>query len=386
MSLKKQITISPELLKNSGSSYKKEKQEKKPKIKMNKPSKLKKELLKRIQNHKESNKKDKEEDVKFSSDFEDSMKYLMDIIQNSKTTNKNRTVKNRKLRKSNPHIDVNLSIPNELINIQNPVYTPVHRPTHSSAYPSIQTPIQHPSQTPIQHPSQTPIQRPSQPPIQRPSQPPIQRPSQHPSQTPIQTSIQTPIQRPSQTPIQTPIPKNILPDVPYGVLKEGKKPTYRMWLNKTQKSRPEINEPLINKKMQDEKLNHLKDKFGIFSKPIINNEKKEKKKKKRSLIKKKYSTIRKKYTLGQNKTTRKISVLIKNKELMARVQVERSMLRSKPLHVMKNYLYSRGILKIGNSAPKELIKKIYEDAILTGDINNTSKDVLIYNYLNKKEE
>ena len=53
---------------------------------------------------------------------------------------------------------------------------------------------------------------------------------------------------------------------------------------------------------------------------------------------------------------------------------------------MKNYLYTRGLLKVGNNAPKDLIKKMYEDSILTGDVNNTSKDVLIYNYLNKKDD
>ncbi len=90
--------------------------------------------------------------------------------------------------------------------------------------------------------------------------------------------------------------------------------------------------------------------------------------------------------MGKNNTRRKISVLLKNKDLRARVQVERSMLRSKPLHVMKNYLYSHGILKVGNNAPKDLIKRIYEDAILTGEVTNTSKDVLIYNYLNKKDD
>ena len=43
-------------------------------------------------------------------------------------------------------------------------------------------------------------------------------------------------------------------------------------------------------------------------------------------------------------------------------------------------------MKVGNNAPKDLIKKIYEESILAGDVNNTSKEVLIYNYLNKKDE
>ena len=84
MSLKKQITISPDLLKYSSSSSIKEKKQKSSKIKMNKPSKLKKEFLKRIKNHRENaeNKSDNEEiDVAFSSDFQESMKYLMDVMK-----------------------------------------------------------------------------------------------------------------------------------------------------------------------------------------------------------------------------------------------------------------------------------------------------------------
>jgi hypothetical protein len=347
MSLKKQITISPDLLKGSGGSgiKKSPKEKKKPKVKINKPSKLKKEFLKRIKDHKNKIKNsEKEEDIAFSSDFKDSMNYLMDIM-NDKTTksNKGRTLKNR------PTINepnINLSLPTDLMSNEFKISTPTQQ-----IKPLI---------SPIVTPLVTPIS----------------------SKEPI--SVVSPI-------VNNPISSNnhIAPSPPYGILKNGNKPTYRMWLNKTKKNRESISEiPKEVKTENEKKLNHIKEKFGIFSKPVIEiKEKKEiRPKKTKSIIKKKYCTIKRKYNLGKNNTRRKISVLLKNKDLRARVQVERSMLRSKPLHVMKNYLYSHGILKVGNNAPKDLIKRIYEDAILTGDVTNTSKDVLIYNYLNKKDD
>ncbi len=329
---------------------------------MNKPSKIKKEFLKRIKNHRNKikNKDEKEEnvDIAFSSDFQDSMKYLMEVMKDNK---KNRTIKNREsLRPKSP--EVNLSIPTELSS--NAMQLPIQ--------PSLQRAIQSPIQTVIEPQLQKPVQTQVQPPIQTQTQTPIQ------TQTQVQ-NLKKPLS-PTHIPIATPI----LPAPPYGILKGGPKPTYRMWLNKTQKRRDNNLDEKINKNETNDKLNHLKEKYGIFSKPKIKDE--NKKKRKKTLTKKRHCTIKRKYKLGRNKTKRKISVLIKNKELRARVQVERSMLRAKPLHVMKNYLYSHGLLKVGNNAPKDLIKKIYEESILAGDIYNTSKDVLIYNYLNKKDE
>tara|TARA_B110000305_G_C19330658_1_gene583803 strand:+ start:18 stop:1043 length:1026 start_codon:yes stop_codon:yes gene_type:complete len=341
MSLKKQITISPDLLKGGGSSgiKKSPKEKKRPNVKINKPSKLKKEFLKRIKDHKNKIKSSEKEDIAFSSDFKDSMNYLIDIMKDKGTkSNKGRTLKHR----SNINEPtINLDLPRELMSNEIKISTPSM---------SIKSPI-------------SPIVT-----------------SMSPVVNPVE-SIITPVVHNS-----TALNNGLIPTPPYGILKNGSKPTYRMWLNKTQKNRESIVEiPKKEKTEREEKLNHLKEKFGIFSKPSIE-KKEDKPKKMKSIIKKKYCTIKRKYNLGKNNTRRKISVLLKNKDLRARVQVERSMLRSKPLHVMKNYLYSHGILKVGNNAPKELIKRIYEDAILTGEVTNTSKDVLIYNYLNKKED
>ena len=359
MSLKKQITISPDLLKGAGRSIpKKEKKEKnKSNIKMNKPSKLKKEFLKRIKNHRENINKDKSDidDVAFSSDFQESMKYLMEMMKNS---NNNKTLKRKPVNKPivNSQPDVNLSVPTELINT--PLVNPIPNIENMSKIQSL----------PIVN------VQPLVPKV------PIQTNLEIIPNSPMTTSM---MEKSELSPINTNyIKTDVLPDVPYGILKKGNKPTYRTWYNKTHKNRPilDTNINKVQKTERQEKLDNLKNKMRVFSKPNISYDKN------KTYKKKKYSTIKRKYLLGRNKTKRKISVLIKNKDLRARVQVERSMLRAKPLHIMKDYLYSHGILKVGNNAPKDLIKKLYEESILAGEVNNISKDVLIHNYFNKKDD
>ena len=48
---------------------------------------------------------------------------------------------------------------------------------------------------------------------------------------------------------------------------------------------------------------------------------------------------------------------------------------------MKNYLKKHNLLKSGSHAPPNVIKKIYEQSLLSGDIKNSNKDNIIHNYL-----
>ena len=48
---------------------------------------------------------------------------------------------------------------------------------------------------------------------------------------------------------------------------------------------------------------------------------------------------------------------------------------------MKNYLKRHNLLKSGSNAPPDIIKKIYEQALLGGDIRNANRKSLVHNYL-----
>ena len=48
---------------------------------------------------------------------------------------------------------------------------------------------------------------------------------------------------------------------------------------------------------------------------------------------------------------------------------------------MKNYLKRHNFLKSGTLAPPEIIKKMYEQCLLAGDIRNLNKKSIVHNYL-----
>ena len=48
---------------------------------------------------------------------------------------------------------------------------------------------------------------------------------------------------------------------------------------------------------------------------------------------------------------------------------------------MKNYLKRHNLLKSGSNAPPDVIKKLYEQSLLSGDVRNTNKKSIVHNYL-----
>ena len=48
---------------------------------------------------------------------------------------------------------------------------------------------------------------------------------------------------------------------------------------------------------------------------------------------------------------------------------------------IKNYLYEKNLIKRGSEAPNDILRKMYEDSILSGNISNSNSDNLVFNYL-----
>ena len=190
--------------------------------------------------------------------------------------------------------------------------------------------------------------------------------------TNTQIHVETPILQTNhlQLPSKAVTRKNntlIRPDPPYGILKTGKKPLYRDYMNSLKSKIPSL--------VIHDSNNRIKNKY---TDPYILDRQKKLKK-----LKKKFKVRKRRFTLGKNMKNRKIGVLIKNKTIKKKVQRQLNQLKHDPIFNVKKYLRKQGLLRIGTSAPEDVIRNIYQDSKSAGQIVNRSSDILLHNYLNE---
>jgi hypothetical protein len=89
-----------------------------------------------------------------------------------------------------------------------------------------------------------------------------------------------------------------------------------------------------------------------------------------------------KYKLGKKKDSKHIGLLIKNRETQKKIKQEVSQLKQQPIQNVKNFLREKNLIKLGSQAPNDVLRKLYEDSVLAGEITNTNNNNLVHNYLN----
>ena len=89
-----------------------------------------------------------------------------------------------------------------------------------------------------------------------------------------------------------------------------------------------------------------------------------------------------KYKLGKNKDAKYVGLLIKNRETQKNIRKEVAHLKQQPIQDVKNFLREKNLIKLGSQAPNDVLRKLYEDSMLSGEITNTNTNNLVHNYLN----
>jgi len=90
-------------------------------------------------------------------------------------------------------------------------------------------------------------------------------------------------------------------------------------------------------------------------------------------------THKKRYRIGKHDDV--VGVLLKNKQTQRHIQSQHLTLRQKTIGEIRKYLYDHHLLKIGSNAPPDVLRRMYEDAILTGDVKNTNDGVMLHNFM-----
>ncbi len=161
---------------------------------------------------------------------------------------------------------------------------------------------------------------------------------------------------------------------PYGCLKNGSKPTYSQYMKtmkKTKKAKPTLilppkPPPTPSVLERKEKLNKLKETMALPKKEKI------------------LKTISKKRTIKifkLGKKDGKVGVLVKSGKTRKKVREEQHVLHSKCILEVKRYLRKHNLIKAGTTAPENVLRKLYEDSFLAGDIYNRNADILLHNFM-----
>ena len=232
-------------------------------------------------------------------------------------------------------------------------------------------------------------------------------------------------------------------NVPYGCLKGGVKPTFKAW-NKTQRQQPvvEQQQPSLNintsslggssnTTLRETKMKELKDKMRRKQQslepppvvpipvprpaPIPVSAPQSQPEPERTMdqdvpvmimtdsvapadapttqnvqavggSKRIKKTIKRTYTLGKSKIHKRVGILIKDKNTRKRVLNAQRDIKRHGINDIKQYLRTHGLMKAGSSAPNDIIRKIYESAMLSGEVTNQDKDILLQNFLKEKDE
>ena len=91
-------------------------------------------------------------------------------------------------------------------------------------------------------------------------------------------------------------------------------------------------------------------------------------------------TIKRKYTLGKSAIKKTVSVLVKNRETRKQIITAQKDLKRKPISDIKVYLRNHNLMKLGSTAPNDILRKTFESSIMAGEITNSNSETLLHNF------
>jgi glyoxylate carboligase len=103
-------------------------------------------------------------------------------------------------------------------------------------------------------------------------------------------------------------------------------------------------------------------------------------------VPKRKKTLRRTYKIGKSKVLPRVSVLVSNRTIRNNISTKSQLLKQVDMSEVKKYLIKRGFIKVGSSAPNDVLRKMYEEAVLMcGELQNHNPENLLYNFMNQNE-
>lgn len=82
------------------------------------------------------------------------------------------------------------------------------------------------------------------------------------------------------------------------------------------------------------------------------------------------------------KTKNVVNVFIKDQDSYNKLEKDIKKMEKTSMITIKNYLRTRKLYKVGSSAPDDVLREIYVNAQLAGNVENNNPETLVHNYVN----
>ena len=154
--------------------------------------------------------------------------------------------------------------------------------------------------------------------------------------------------------------------------------------NQPNTNSPELkkeNIPLSHNELVEQKVNESLNRVNIMRK--TEEKLKDINRKYIPTVKKRKKTYKRTYKVGKSSVFPRVSVLVSNKTIRKQVANKKQLLKQTSMPDIKKYLMKRGFIKVGSTAPNDVLRKMYESAtLICGEIQNHNPDNLLYNFMN----
>ena len=90
-------------------------------------------------------------------------------------------------------------------------------------------------------------------------------------------------------------------------------------------------------------------------------------------------TVKQYSSFGKKNDT--VRVLIKDKSTYDGIHRDIDKLKKHNMNKIRNFLRTKRLYKVGSTAPDDVLREIYINVSLTGEIENKGSDTMIHNYL-----
>lgn len=199
-----------------------------------------------------------------------------------------------------------------------------------------------------------------------------------------------------------PTPIKIQPAPQYGCLKGGMMPTYRNYTIKnrnpiqhqntspspiTNNQKPQIGGIALSALTAAPQniVGRIRSPEEVIEMKKLREANLEAKKNKQKHVPKKVKKIMKRtFRVGRDKYKPAVGVLLPNKTIKNDVTAKSHMLKQTPIAEVRKFLLKTGFIKVGSSAPNDVLRKIYESIkLIDGDVKNHNPDNLLFNFFSE---